>query len=84
MFGVRLEGPEYIFCDNRGVMKNMSILESLIHKKHDEINYHSVCEAVAADILQIKKEDGETNLADLSTKVMTSQKIWDLCYHIFF
>ena len=50
MFGVRLEGPAYIFCDNRGVMKNMSILESLIHKKHDEIKYHSICEAVAADI----------------------------------
>ena len=83
MFGVRLEGPAYVFCDNRGVVKNVSIPESVLNKKHNAINYHTVREAVAADILRIGKEDGETNLADLLTKVITGQKRWDICYHLF-
>ena len=56
----------------------MIIPDLLLHKKHNVINYHSVCEAVAADILQIGKEDGENILADLLTKVLTGQKRWDL------
>jgi hypothetical protein len=44
-------------------------------KKHNAINYHDVMrEAVAAGILRVGKEDGETNLADLLTKVITGQK----------
>ena len=37
MFGVRLE---YVFCDNSGVVKNMSIPESVIHKKHNTMKYN--------------------------------------------
>ena len=55
MFGVRLEVSAYVFCDNSGVVNNMSIPESVLHKKHNAINYHSVCEEVAADILKIGK-----------------------------
>ena len=64
-------------------MNNTSIPESVIHKKKNVINHHSFCEAVAADILLIGKEEGEDNLAHLLMTVMTSQKRWDLCYHIF-
>ena len=70
-------------CDNRGAVKNMSIPELILHKKYNTINYHSVLEAVAADILQIGKEDGKNNLADLLMKVVTGQKRWGLCYNIF-
>ena len=83
MFGVNLQGPASVFCDNRGVVKNMSIPESVLHKKHNAINYHAVREAIAADILRVGKEDGETNLADLFTKILTGKRRWDLCYHIF-
>ena len=55
VFGVRLDAPAYVFYDNLGVMKNMSIPESVLHKKHNANNYHSVCEKVAADILKIGK-----------------------------
>jgi hypothetical protein len=74
MFGVDIDGPANVFCDNRGVVKNMSIPESTLMRKHNAINYHAVREAVAAEILRVGKEDGETNLADLLTKVMTGQK----------
>ena len=83
MFCFILEVPAYVFWDNSGVVKNMSIAQPVLNKKHNAINQHSVCEAVAADILQIGKEDGETNLAVLKTEVMNGHKKWDLCYHVF-
>jgi hypothetical protein len=74
MFGVPIEGPANVFCDNRGVVKNVSVPESTLMKKHNAINYHTVQEAVAAGILRVRKEDGETNLADLLMKVLTGEK----------
>ena len=78
MFGVRLEGPAYFFCDNHVVVKNMSIPESVLHKKQGLDNHNSVSEAVAADIILFGKDDGYTNLEYLLTKVMAGQKNWDL------
>ena len=59
---------------------NASKTESTLQKKHNTINYHAVCEASAAGILRVGKEDGETNLADLLTNVLTKQQGWDLCH----
>ena len=42
MFGVPIHGLENAFCDNRGVVKNLSILESTLMKKYNAINYHAV------------------------------------------
>jgi hypothetical protein len=52
-------------------------------KKHNEINYHAIREAVAAGILRVGKEDGKTNLADILTKMIVGQKRWDFCFHLF-
>ena len=51
MFGVPIDGPANVFCDNRGMVKNLSIPKSTLLKKHNAINYHAVHEAVAAGIL---------------------------------
>ena len=64
-------------------MKNVSIPESTLLKKYNSINYHAVREAAAAGILRVGKEDGETNLADLLTKVVKGKRRLDLCYYIF-
>jgi hypothetical protein len=74
MFGVPLIGPARVFCDNQGVVKNTSIPESVLSKKHNAVNYHAVREAAAARILIVGKEDGTTNLADLFTKSLTADK----------
>eukprot|EP00562_Extubocellulus_spinifer_P034111 CAMPEP_0178701930 /NCGR_PEP_ID=MMETSP0699-20121125/12574_1 /TAXON_ID=265572 /ORGANISM="Extubocellulus spinifer, Strain CCMP396" /LENGTH=62 /DNA_ID=CAMNT_0020348573 /DNA_START=1 /DNA_END=186 /DNA_ORIENTATION=- len=37
---------------NAGVVKNASIPESILNKKHNAINYHAVREACAADIMR--------------------------------
>jgi hypothetical protein len=42
MFGVDIDGPANVFCDNRGVVKNLSVPELTLMKKHTAINYHAV------------------------------------------
>ena len=42
MFGVPIDGPANVFCDNRGVVKNLSIPELMLMKKHNAINYHVI------------------------------------------
>ena len=74
MFGIPIDGAADVFCDNQGVVKNTSLPESMLSKKHNAINYHAVREAVAAGIMRVAKEDGETNLADLLTKSLNLPK----------
>jgi hypothetical protein len=73
MFGIPINGPGLVYCDNQGVVKNVTLPESVLSKKHNAINYHSVREAVTANILRVAKEDSSTNLADLLTKLLTEQ-----------
>ena len=61
MFGIPLEVPAQVFCDNQGVVKNTSIPESVLSKKQNAINYHVVREAAAAGVLEVIKEDTQTN-----------------------
>ncbi len=42
MFGVPIEGLSNVFCDNSGVVRNTSIPESRLMKKHNAINYHAI------------------------------------------
>jgi hypothetical protein len=69
-----MNGSAKPYCDNQGVVKNVSIPESVLSKKHNAVNYHAVREAVAAQIMQATKEDGDTNVADLLTKPLTEQR----------
>ena len=70
MFGVPLEVPTDMLCDNKAVFKNTSTPESVSHKKHYSIAYHNCREAVAALIFRIAKEYTKTNLADLFTNIL--------------
>ena len=71
MFGVPVEGPTNIFCDNEAVVKNCSTPESTLKKKHHSIAYHRNREAVAAGTCRIAKEGTVSNLSDLFTKILT-------------
>jgi hypothetical protein len=82
MFGVPIRGPASILCDNQGVVKNASVPESALSKRHNAINYHTVREAVAAGIIRVGKEDGNTNLADVFTKCLERGRRYDLFSHI--
>lgn len=70
MFGVPILGSTNVFCDNEAVFKNMSQPESQLKRKHHRIAYHMSREAVASEACRVEKEDTESNLADLFTKVL--------------
>ena len=75
MFGIPIDGPADIFCDNQSVVKAASSPSSTLAKKHNAICYHKVRESAAAGtIRRVAKEDGETNLADLLTKPLPSDR----------
>jgi hypothetical protein len=60
MFGVSIDGPANVFCDNIGVVKNTTIPELMLANKHNAINYHAIREAGAARIMWVEKEDRMT------------------------
>ena len=69
MFGVPIDGPCNVFCDNESVMKSTMITEYTLKKKHLSIAYHKIREAVAAGIMFVFYERFGFNHADLFTKV---------------
>ncbi|EJK65517.1 hypothetical protein THAOC_13609, partial [Thalassiosira oceanica] len=73
-FGVRIDGPADVHCDNQGVCCNTMYPESTLSKKHNAINYHVVREAVAMGAMRVCKEDTETNNADALTKLLPFDK----------
>ena len=74
MFGVPLDGPANVYCDNEAVYKNVAIPDSTLNKKMHSISYHFCREAVAAGIIRIAKENTKTNLADLFTKILAKPR----------
>jgi hypothetical protein len=78
MMGIEVDGPTNVFCDNESVVMNTTRPESTLKKKHNAIAYHRTREAQAAGIIRIAKEDGETNLADLFTKLVPGPRLRDL------
>ena len=70
MFGIHLMGPTNGFCDNESVVRNATIPESTLAKKHNSIANHKCRESVAQGALRIKHERGEFNCSDILTKFL--------------
>ena len=71
MFGVPLDGPTNVLCDNESVVKNSSRIDSTLHRKHVSIAYHAVRWAVAAEMIRVGWIPSKENIADALTKVLT-------------
>jgi hypothetical protein len=68
MMGVPLEGPSNVLVDNNSIVKNSTILTSIIHKKRNLICYHFVREAVASKCIRIAFIPSSKNLAEMLTE----------------
>ena len=73
-FGIPIEGPTNGFCDNASVVKNASLPESTLGKKHNSIAYHRVRECCAAGAIIYTHEKGTENCADVLTKFLDRTK----------
>ena len=74
MFGVPIDGPARVFCDNESVVISSTFPESSLKKKHVSIAYHRVRKAVAAEKMLIYYQSTDTNLANLFTKILAYHK----------
>ena len=66
-FGIPIDGPAEVFCDNKVVVKNQSIPTSTLNKINNAILYHYVREAQADDIIRVVLIEGVLNLSDWFT-----------------
>ena len=48
MFGVPIDGPTSVMCDNQSDAKNASVPSSMLSKKHNSTCYHNVGYSFAA------------------------------------
>ena len=69
-FGIPINEPSNVLCDNNVVVNNTSISESTLFKMHDSINRLIVCKFDEAGIMRVAKEDIGMNLADALTKLV--------------
>lgn len=53
-----------MFCDNEGLVKNTTRVESSLNKKDSVIAYHFIRWNVAAGVISIAWISGELNIAD--------------------
>jgi len=74
MFGVPINGPARIFCDNKPVVINTSFPNSPLKKKHCAVAYGKVKSAIAVGVAFVYFERSESNIADLLTKVLPYMK----------
>ena len=70
MFGVPIHGSTDILCGNKAVYKNASTPEYELRKKHHSILYQIIREAVSSGACRMTREDTDTYLSDLFTKVL--------------
>ena len=82
MMGIPLIGPTSVFCDNQSVVKNTTEPESVLKKQHNTIAYHHAREAQAAGIIRVAWENGETNIADVLTKLMPGPRLKELIGYV--
>ena len=73
-FGVPIDGPAFLFCDNQSVVFSASTPESALKRKHNAIAYHKVRESAASGAIAVFKVGTDENLSDLLTKNLNGRK----------
>ena len=78
--GVKIKHATLICGDNKGVIQNCTIPDSLLKKKHVAIAYHKTREAAAAGICHPIKIKSEHNFADILTRGVTGKTLFWALY----
>ena len=88
MLGIACELPTFIYGDNKSVLANVSVPDSVLKKKSNSIAYHFVREGSARDEWRIAYINTHENPADLLTKALPSGEkrtgfVKMILHHIF-
>jgi hypothetical protein len=71
---VALDGPALMLGDNMSEFLNTTVPSSVLKKKHNEIAYHRVREAIEARIMRFACIKSEENVSDVLTKPLSNEK----------
>jgi hypothetical protein len=82
--GVNIEGPAYMFGDNRTVVNSCIVPNARLHKRHELLSFHRVREAIAAGTIAFHYIPGSQNPADIVSKHWGYQQIWKLLQPLMF
>ena len=74
MMGIPVEGPTYVFGDNKSVLVNSSKPHSQLKKKSCSIAYHFVQEGTAQDEWRVTYLNTNHNQADILTKSLPANE----------
>ena len=62
MLGVPIEGPSWLFSDNKAVVTSSTIPHSSLNKRWNAISYHKVHEAVAGGFIRFEHISTDQNI----------------------
>ena len=74
LMGIPIEGPCFVYGDNKSVLTNSSQTFSVLKKKLNSIAYHFVREGSAKDEWRIAYINRDDNCADMLTKPLVGMK----------
>ena len=74
VFGILIDGPADVFCENQSVTKNVTLPQLVLNKIHNAIFYHRVHEAQTAEVIRFGWIQGEYNQVDLGNNTTLSIK----------
>ena len=74
MMGIVVDGPSFVYGDNKSVLTNASVPESVLRKKSNSIAYNYIREGSASDEWRVAYINTHHNVADLLTKPLGGEK----------
>ena len=76
MFGIPVDGPAFIYSDNKLVLVISSVPESTLKNKSQSIAFHFIHEGCAADEWRTMYIHTSLNVSDPMTKPLSGEKRW--------
>ena len=76
MFGIPVEEPSYMYCDNQSVIVGSTRPESTLKKKAQSIAFYFIQVGCAADEWRTTYINTSDNISDLMTKPLSDEKQW--------
>jgi hypothetical protein len=82
--GIPIRDMSYMFGDNESVINSSTQPHSKLHKRHNALSFHRVCEVIASGYVVLTYLPGKFNPADILSKHSGYQTIWPILKPILF
>ena len=84
MLGAPIDGPSWVFGDNKSVVTSSTIPSSTLKKRWNALSYHCNHQAAAVGIINVIHIPGTENPADVLTKFVPHRTLYKLMKEFIF